>query len=273
MTFSTELLPKLNSMTKYPAIPTYHAINPANGVLTDEVLPTFFDLVYATEKVDGTNGRIVVTPDGDWLVGSREEWFTARGDRVPNTGLRIAEALAPVAQRLADEDDGAPLTAYYLEVYGHGVGSAAKQYAKSPEQLDCRLFDVAVFEHSESILDMPRERIASWRDRGEQPFVAEAQLRRIAFRRHLSLVPRLFELDCSELPRDIEGMHKLLIDKLPATKVALSDEAGGRPEGVVLRDSRRLMVAKARFADYERTAKHAAREAAKLFARHREVAA
>lgn len=40
---------------------------------------------------------------------------------------------------------------------------------------------------------------------------------------------------------------------LPATQVALSDNALGRAEGVVLRTKDRSRIAKARFEDYART--------------------
>lgn len=48
----------LNSATKYPPIPTCHRLDPSNGMLLPEPVE-FAGQVIATEKVDGTNGRIV----------------------------------------------------------------------------------------------------------------------------------------------------------------------------------------------------------------------
>ncbi|MCU1617221.1 MAG: hypothetical protein JWO98_4761, partial [Frankiales bacterium] len=54
-------LAALNSATKYPSIPTYHELDPKNGGLLE--IPTAFEGdVVLTEKVDGTNGRIVLLP-------------------------------------------------------------------------------------------------------------------------------------------------------------------------------------------------------------------
>ena len=47
-------LRKLNSITKYPSIPTYHKIG-EKGVLEDEVVSFGSDKIILTEKVDGTN--------------------------------------------------------------------------------------------------------------------------------------------------------------------------------------------------------------------------
>jgi len=72
-------LRKLNSLTRYPSIPTDHVMG-EKGRLTDELSEDFSgEPVYATEKVDGTNSRIVFTPDGSYLIGSREEFLHAKG--------------------------------------------------------------------------------------------------------------------------------------------------------------------------------------------------
>ena len=57
----------LNSMTKYPSIPTYHTLDPKNGALS-EPASAFEGDVIGTEKVDGTNSRIILTPDGRYLI-------------------------------------------------------------------------------------------------------------------------------------------------------------------------------------------------------------
>jgi hypothetical protein len=73
-------LRRLNSATKYPSIPTYHRLG-EKGRLQEDVLTPFpldpsteYEI---TEKIDGTNTRIVLAPSSEeYLIGSREEWLT-----------------------------------------------------------------------------------------------------------------------------------------------------------------------------------------------------
>ena len=51
-------LRKLNSATKYPSIPTYHALG-ERGMLLDEHASFDGQSILATEKVDGTNSRTI----------------------------------------------------------------------------------------------------------------------------------------------------------------------------------------------------------------------
>src|SRR5687767_1954189 len=85
-------LKAINSMTKYPSIPTYHALDPRDGSLLEETIP-FSGMVIGTEKIDGTNSRIILLPDGTYLLGSREELLYARGDLIGNPALGIVDAL------------------------------------------------------------------------------------------------------------------------------------------------------------------------------------
>ena len=61
-------LGKLNSMTKYPSILTYHALGD-KGALQDTVQVSFAGRVVGTEKVDGTNARLVFCPGGSASAG------------------------------------------------------------------------------------------------------------------------------------------------------------------------------------------------------------
>ncbi|WP_329156292.1 RNA ligase family protein (plasmid) [Streptomyces sp. NBC_01456] len=241
-------LEALNSATKYPSILTYHELDPRNGGLLDTATPFSGDVIL-TEKVDGTNARIIALPGGDYLLGSREELFYARGDRVWNSRLGIVEALRPLADRITSPHYG--IRVYYLEVYGgNKISAASKQYTGGTT-LGYRLFDVATVEPS--VLDLPLSGIASWRDGGGQFFYTEDDLTEIAAAADIETVPRLATVAASELPTDIEGMHAFLTHHLSTTLVALDAGAGGRPEGIVLRSSDRTAIAKARYQNYERT--------------------
>ncbi|MFI8301518.1 RNA ligase family protein [Streptomyces nigra] len=241
----------LNTATKYPSIPTYHALDPKNGGLLEA--PTTFDGdVILTEKVDGTNGRIVLFPDGDYFIGSREELLHARGDRIANPSLGIVEALAPLADRLKPRDEHRQILVFFLEVYGHKIGGAAKQYTSSG-RVGYRLFDIACL--LPDVLEWDRAQISAWRESGGQRFCTEATLQRAANAEAIELTPRLGLVPGAEVPASVEDMAAFLAGRLPETRAALDEGAGGGPEGIVLRSADRSVIAKARFQDYRRTLK------------------
>jgi RNA ligase len=250
-----DLTGRLNSATKYPSIPTYHELDSRTGNLLPVVDPAGFGSPYEgpivlTEKVDGTSGRIVVMPGGDWYIGSREELIYARGDRIVNPALGIVPALLPLAPTL--QSSGLTIRVYFLEVYGYRVGPAAKQYTRDAQAVGYRLFDAA--QVPPRVTDLVRSEIAGWRDRGGQQFLGEDQLL-AACEAHgrLQLAPRLGTVDSSALPVTLEEASGFLKDRLPVSRAVLDDTAGGRPEGIVLRTPDRRLIAKARFQDYERT--------------------
>ena len=243
-------LAALNSATKYPSIETYHTMG-QKGRLTDEV--TLFDpdeAVFWTEKVDGTNARIIQVGD-DWFIGSREELLTARGDRVTNPNLGIVSALSDLAERLRNYHVmGGWIRVFYLEVYGHRVGPAAKEYT-SQGTLGYRLFDIATVPYNITLL--PVEQVAEWRDEGGQAFYNEDELTQSAAVLNVPIVPRLGRVTGKELPATLEDTHQWLTEVLPTSNVTLDENAGGRPEGIVIRNADRTLIRKARFQDYQRT--------------------
>ncbi|GAA1518382.1 hypothetical protein GCM10009827_036930 [Dactylosporangium maewongense] len=238
----------LNSLTKYPSIPTYHTLDPRNGGLTSPAT-VFPGDVIATEKVDGTNSRIVLLPDGSYLIGSREELLYAKGDLIGNPALGIVGQLKPVAAGLPAGDG---IRVYFLELYGGKVGGAARQYTSDSTLFGWRLFDVVDLPDWSTPLSLSSAAVSAWREAGGQPFVPESTLAALAAAAGLSLTPRLWHRAGSALPPGIAEMQELLTDSLPATLVGL-DGAPGRAEGIVLRAPDRSVIAKARFQDYERT--------------------
>ncbi|GHG23013.1 RNA ligase family protein [Streptomyces filamentosus] len=241
-------LDALNSATKYPSILTYHQLDPRSGGLL-ETATAFSGDVILTEKIDGTNARIITLSGGDYFLGSREELLYARGDRVWNPKLGIVEALRPLAERLSAPADG--IRVYYLEVYGgNKITAASKQYTGGTT-LGHRLFDVA--EIDAATLELPQARIASWRDSGGQYFHTEEELTETAAEEGIEMAPRLATVTASELPTGIDEMQAFLTHHLSKTLVALDSDAGGRPEGIVLRTPNRSVIVKARHQNYART--------------------
>ena len=246
-------LRKLNSLTKYPSIPTYHLLG-QKGLLTNDVVPLRDVELVVTEKVDGTNGRILLMPDNCYIIGSREELLWAKGDLIVNPMLGIADTLkevAPrltkVAQRLQDFLGQQAITPFYLEVYGGNISKASKQYT-SDRSLGFRLFDINTVTIDK--LDHELESYSGWRERGGQPFVHEATLAEATVAPWIGLTPRIHIR--APLPTSIEGTYEWLRSHIQKTQVALDDKAGGKPEGLVVRSYDRSKIVKLRLEDYER---------------------
>jgi hypothetical protein len=241
-------LNKLNSMTKYPSIPTYHALGD-KGRLLDEFV-SFDGEVVLTEKVDGTNSRIIILPDGNYILGSREELLFAKGDLIGNPALGIVDALRSIADLLPQSKH--KIIVVYLELYGGKVTPASKQYT-AKQSVGWRLFDVAVITNIAMLFTKSLQQLAVWRDNGGQTFLDEDQLGKASIEFGLELTPRLATVEA--LPISIEETYEFLKALLPKTKVVLDEGAGGRAEGIVARTYNRSVIAKIRFEDYERHAK------------------
>lgn len=247
-------LDKLNSATKYPSILTYHALG-ERGMLKEEL--TTFDgighdeTIYLTEKVDGTNGRIVFLPGGDYFIGSREHLLYAKGDRVQNPAQNIVETLQPIAEQLCT-DFFVGVHTLYFEVYGGNIGGQARQYSGTG-RISCRLFDVSYA--SLSVLEEPREWISSWRDNGGQDWFSVDQLQNTFEEKNLPLVPYLETWTGLSMPVLVDETYETLLEEINETFVGLDDKAGGKPEGLVVRTWDRSRIAKIRFEDYARTLK------------------
>lgn len=238
----------INSATKYPSIETYHKLD--RGKLTEELNFTFEGNVILTEKIDGTNGRAILMPDGDYFIGSRKEILYAKGDRRIDPTESIVETMLPVAETLTgDETDGPWITVIYGEVYGGKIGPAAKRYT-SEGRTGFRLFDIAFIPAE--VLDWPRERIAAWRDGGGQKFANEATLLRGARNLSVPVTPRLGTVSAEQLPVTLGGMDHWLSNKYAFQSLAMLDGADtpGASEGMVLRTHDRSVIAKARIEDY-----------------------
>lgn len=246
----------INTATKYPKIKTFHAPG-EKGVLTDNLNTVFPEdqPVIVTEKVDGTNARVIVDSDGDLYIGSREELLYALADRVPNPAENIVHTLRHIAQDLPRPEAG--LAVYYLEVYGSGITARWKQYTGHPNVFGARLFDAAHIPSE--VLAGSVEQIAAWRNQSGQRFATEEELETIVAHSGITLTPRLATIPGVGVPSTVAEMHPYLCVVAGQTRVALDEDGFGNAEGVVLRTPNRSHVAKVRFKDYERTAKARAR--------------
>jgi hypothetical protein len=246
---------KINSMTEYPSILTYHTMG-EKGCLTEETSTTFVrDDFFITEKIDGTNTRIVLLvshgENVDYLIGSRGDILYARGDRVYNQTLGIVENLVPIAEgisRNVTSCDWYGVVIVYGELYG-GKINGCKEYTKN-NQFGWRLFDIAYIEMRQYIeqLKSPIQSIASWRNHGGQPFLSVSQQGEFCNNHALSCVPSLgMQL---APPSSIKEAYEYMKSTIDITHAGIGHS--GKPEGIVIRNASRSKIAKLRFEDYER---------------------
>lgn len=249
---------RLNSMTKYPSILTYHELG-ERGVLNDVVLTPFptNSVLYGTEKVDGTNARLIFTPDKHVIVGSREDLLWESRDLIGNPAMGIMEYFRPIVPRLMTQpfNPNDSLMVIYGELYGKNIGAAAKHYTNSGK-IGFRVFDVMVQDNYEEVLSWEREKISAWRENGGQNFLDRDAASVVAHNAVFDMVPHQFEMNSNELPTGLADTYEFL-KRYKETKASLEypQVTNGRSEGVVIRTKDRKTIAKLRFEDYERKRK------------------
>lgn len=272
-------LQKVNSATKYPSILTYHNLG-ERGTLVDSLVEdkSFVDIdeVFITEKVDGTNSRIVFTTNDkgyieDYFIGSREDILFACEDRIINPILGIVNTIKPIADTLKENstNDNRKETfipnsiyAFYGETFGGNI-NGFKQYT-SHKTFGYRMFDmwhmsIKEFESFISIHE-PAE-IASWREHGGQPFVSVNEIQEFTVAELFTTVPYVSIINGTEIPTTLKETYEWLLDFEESRVILDKDYMGkGRSEGVVVRNASRSLIRKIRFEDYEKTMRSKAKK-------------
>lgn len=237
---------KLNTLTKYPSILTLHKIG-AKGRLSDVIsIDLDEDDLFATEKIDGTNVRIIILED-EYIIGSRENLLYHCDDLFFDPAQGIVESLDLKFIKETDK-----LTVIFGELFGGKITANSKQYGT--EKTGFRVFDIAVMEDL-SILNNSVGDISRWRehlsDDGRlvygQKFWTGEELCSFG---GLDLVPYVPSFKITDTSH--RGIYESMISAIPETLVPLSDSAKMRPEGLVLRNNDRSKIVKLRFEDYRK---------------------
>lgn len=252
-------LEKLNTATKYPSIPTYHAIEQGK-LRADHLTAPSGEPLLLTEKVDGTNTRIILGGPRDFVIGSRQELLHAAGDLVANAALGIVEAGLTTCQRAAEQrpalyealalDRERDLIVLYFETYGGRITSASREYG-GESATGLRLFDLAIVpdaaarlaRHDLATLATMRDQDALQRWANEDELTVAARLLGSALTPRRGLV--------AELPSTLEDVQALLAEHA-RTVCPLDGQARGHAEGLVVRTPTRSFIAKVRVEDYRR---------------------
>ena len=239
-------LAKLNSATKYPSIPTFHEMG-SRGRLGPDCVDLGPGPLFVSEKVDGTNTRVIANEHGESIVGSRNDLLAFSGDLLHNPAMGIVELIRPLLGAFGAPAPGR-LRVYFGESFGGRITAQSKQYSRSGATA-FRLFDLVEFREDEllELLELQQGAISSWRESGGQPFVPTSTLGSYG----LPLTPRL---EVTEAP-PVE--HRAALDWLqrvmPETRVRLDDSGLGKAEGVIVRSEDRSRIVKLRFQDYRKT--------------------
>lgn len=251
-------LGRLNSTTKYPSILTYHQLG-KRGMLLPATTCAFdsdSDDVSVTEKIDGLNARIVLTPDDYFILGTREDFVYGRGDFIVNEKYGLVNTLGPIAERLLKSfrtwmsDSEMPDTAMVIfgELYGGNI-NAYKQYTGKSE-LGYRVFDIAVIRNITKFLEEnTREKISLWRENGGQEFLRVDDLKNSCEFFELEMVPFV---KASAPPTGVKETHEWLKNTISSSFACLDDGGKSDPEGLVVRTHDRKKICKIRFEDYAR---------------------
>lgn len=250
----SEGLRRLNSATQYPSILTYHALGERGRLLEDRTTDFTVDssTIEVTEKIDGTNARVVVPPRsfGRPVIGSRTELLHCLGDVIANPAQGIVDAILLYAETMETVfSERNTVTVVFGEVYGGKVSSGSKNYSTTGT-IGFRLFDVAMIPLD--ILDWEASRIANWREQSGQRFADVALRSEMTAAVGCETVPGL---TAQPPPVSVAETHAWLTALLTDTRARLDNSGRGKAEGVVVRTSDRSQIAKIRFEDYERTAK------------------
>ena len=253
---------KVNSMTKYPSILTYHDLYKGATLNTLTEGKTFAPdaVLEMTEKVDGMNSRLIYLDD-DFIIGERESIVFAKGDRIQNSPV-----ISPMLNELETffntglKDDKNMLTVIYGESYGYNIASK-KQYVINSNNRKYRVFDIVQIPINDvhKILSMDIAQIASWRDHMHQPFVDTDTLAAFCKEFNIMRTPVIKEVMGSEVPTDYKETLKWMQDFATSTAVLDVPENGtktnqmyARAEGVILRTKDRSMIRKFRFEEYQK---------------------
>ncbi len=257
-------LSRLNSITKYPSIMTYHVLGD-KGVLKDELVKPFPNntKLIATEKIDGTNVRILFA-ENFTIVGSREEFLWEVHDLIGNPNMGIVDFFKPALFETSHENwkeinlnqnYNSSLIVVYGELYGHKIGAAAKNYTQKQEK-NFRLFDVATFDNVDQLIEWDNDKISSWRESGGQNFRSRDDLNLVKDNTGFDLAPVLFELNSNDMPTDLGSTYQMMLNhKQTQVRIDAEEQNNSKSnlsEGIVIRTPNRSHISKLRFEDYEK---------------------
>lgn len=261
---------KVNSLTEYPSILTYHKLGDKGGLLNELYEDNRFgknELLEVTEKVDGTNMRLILTNE-DYLVATRSNIVYAQDDRIINEKavkpvLDECDYLIKTMQKDRMNDS---VLVVFGEVYGNSICNGSKVYCSEdiPSSRKFRVFDVREFPciDFENILEKDLQDISRFKSNSNQYWYDYDMLDAFCYEYQLERTPVLCRINEMILPTDIDETYKWMQEYKDSNSIIGVKQDGkvynqnfGKAEGVVIRNKDRSVISKLRFEDYERTFK------------------
>lgn len=267
---------KVNSITKYPSIPTLFKLGPKGDTYLPELLVSFedYEFIYQTEKIDGCNIRIVFLPEnGGIVVGMRDELLVLNGDTILSQSYegsfveRYRQEIDELVTKLILERPkmSGNVETIYLEMYGGVIGNGRKNYTRNIDCVGFRIFDIASVDGGvfKQLMMLTTAKISEWRKYQGPCWKTVSELRStLTSYKSVQTVPeingrfwRMWKDKCFTRNEGfiLLSCYDQLKDELRFTKTKLDSSGLAAPEGVVLRNEDRSKIAKIRFETLEKT--------------------
>lgn len=243
-----------NSLTKYPSIPTYNKME--KGMLST-IVENYEAMreLYITEKIDGTNTRIIICGN-DYVIGSREEWIYAKGDRViAVSNKKHIEYLIPIADKITSRLSAINDTVLFIygELYGYKI-QKWQNYTNMENDYGFRVFDMFSLPIDElnNMLDtMTPDQASSWRDNNNQSWFTVDKLKEVSSVLGLLTVPYIKKDFMKEIGISAASANYFL-KAFQETKAQIHNTENNKAEGIVVRTADRKYISKLRFEDYDK---------------------
>ena len=247
---------KLNILTKYPSILTYH-VPSEKGILRPELAETKsfsdYEQCFVTEKIDGANSRIIIF-NNDYIIGSRILFLYSKGDRFGDPTLNIVNTVKAHAEKFTDTLEYQHKNIYIIfgETYGGNMNLASVNYTID-RALAFRVFDIVELplRKVEKILnDDDFEKIIAWREHKNTHFKTVDEIKKITDECQINTVPYMDVIKGSDMPVTLKDTYDWL-KKYHNTMAGINNH--GVSEGVVVRTNDRKLIRKIRLDNYEKT--------------------
>lgn len=262
---------KLNSLTEYPSILTYHKLGYKGSLLNEFYDENKFEPdepLEVTEKIDGTNMRLILT-NSDYLVATRSNIVHAYGDRVI-TEIAVKPVLDSCAYLIDNFFRDKLVDSVYVvygEVYGNNICEGSKVYCAINDKFSrsFRVFDVRAFPcvELEKLLDQDIVDISRFKSYSNKYWYDADELDLFCAQYKLERTPELMRVKAKDLPVSVEDTYKWMQQFKESQAIIGVPEQGrqynqkfGKAEGAVIRNLDRSKIVKLRFEDYERTLKY-----------------
>lgn len=267
---------KINSITAYPSIPTLFKLGPKGDTYFPELNIEFGEeeYVFKTEKVDGTNIRVVFLPNqGGIVIGTRDDLLLLNGDTILDQNYQfsflaryrgeidhLVAELVSYCKTIPDT-----LTVVYVEMYGGEIGAGCKNYTQDKNCVGFSIFDIADIDLStyDNLIRLTTCQISGWRKRVGPKWRTMRELRYI--RDYIVNTPFVqvvggccwHEWKKTYLGQSskniLENCYSELRRTINVSHAKLHPSGLDTPEGLVLRNEDRSKIAKIRFETLEKT--------------------